>query len=311
MKKLLSLIALAGIFAACQPEELKTAFEIANAEATINVRVVDIRTGATPTSGATITASAGTVSGSVVTISGKPAISAQTVNVTVTYKADYMTDSQSKSESVKVSALRAGGKASYDVTVIVGYTDSDYSFTCKETKAGESVETTVYFTPSDSHAETHSHDGGVWVRNNTEFILTGSVAWSSYNGSYATVKGSVNDSYKEIVDAFVQANTYNYENGKFVATEMEPLYLTVSAYCYYTAFQTYTKVNGTEYTLYAEKDGVVPFEIGTFVVNSIKSSSAEYKEMEDPNAHGHYVQGHGHAHGHGTDNAGGGIVISE
>lgn len=309
MKKLLSLIALAGIFAACQPEEIKTAYEIANAEAAINVRVVDIRTGETPASGAVITASAGTVSGNVITISGKPAISAQTVNVTVTYKADYMTDSQSKSESVKIDALRAGGKASYDVTVVVGYTDSEYTFSLKETKEGESVKNTVYFTPSDSHAETHSHNGGVWVRNNTEFMLTGNVAWSSYNGSYATLKAGVNESYKQIVEAFAKAYNYNYENGKFVATEMEPLYLQVSAYCYYTAFQTYTKVNGTEYTVYAEKDGVVPFEIGTFVVNSIKSSSAEYEEMADPNAHGQYVQGHGHAYG--ADNAGGGIVISE
>ena len=311
MKKLLSLIALAGIFAACQPEELKTAFEVEDAVATINVRTVDIRTGVTPTSGATVTASDGTVSGSVVTLSGNPALAAKTVTVTVKYQADYMTTEQEKSATVNVAALRAGGKATYDVTVIVGYTDSDYTFSYAETKAGESTTATEYFTPDNAHAETHTHDGGLWVRNNTEYILTGDVKWNSYNGSYAKVNDGVNESYKQIVEAYATALTYNYADGKFVATPMEPLHLQVSAYCYYTAFQTYTKVTGKEYTVSAEKDGVKPFVVGVITVNSIESSAAQYDEQGDPNAHGHYVKGHGHAHGHGTDNAGGGIILPE
>ena len=311
MKKLLSLIALAGIFAACQPEELKTAFEVADAEATINVRVVDIRTGAAPASGATVKSSDGSVAGIVVTLKGSPALAAKTVTVSVEYLADYMTAAQTKSEAVSVAALRAGGKASYDVTLIVGYPDSDYTFTYEETKAGESKEYTEYFTPSDSHAETHTHDGGLWVRNNTEFILTGDVEWSSYNGAVATVNEGVNESYKQIVEAYATTLTYNYKDGKFVATPMEPLHLQVSAYCYYTAFQTYTKVNGKEYTVYAEKEGVKKFAVGVVTVNSIISSAAQYDEKADPNGHGHYVYGHGHAHGHGTDNAGGGIILPE
>lgn len=310
MKKLLSLIALAGIFAACQPEELKTAFEVANAEATINVRVVDIRTGAAPASGATVKASDGTVSGNVVKVVGSPALAAKSVTVTVDYLAEYMSAAQSKSETVAIAALRAGGKASYDVTVIVGYPDSDYTFTYKETAAGTTTTSVEYFKPSDSHAETLTHDGGLWVRNNSEFILTGDVAWSSYNGAVATVKSS-ETAYESLVKSYADAFTYNYAGGKFVATPMAPLHLQVSAYCLYTAYQQYTKVADKEYTVYAEKAGVKPFVIGVITVNSIESSAAEYKEMADPNAHGHYVYGHGHAHGAGSDNAGGGIVIPE
>ncbi len=308
MKKLLSLIALAGIFAACQPEELKTSFTVDPAEVTINVRVVDIRTGAVLTSGFEIEKSAGEVVGNAVVIKGdekNPAIDGQNVTVTVKYKADYMSKEQSQSETVSVAKLRAGGKAIYSVSFVVGYPDSDYTFTYAETESGTTKESDpIYFTPSDSHAETHTHDGGLWVRNNTEFILTGVVTWEQKNSASATVKDCKKESYKQIVDAYATALTFN-------TSSEQKLPIQVSAYCYYTAFQTYTKVEGQEYTVYAEKEGVTKFEVGTITVDSIKSSAAQYKEMGDPNGHGHYVYGHGHAHGHGTDNAGGGIVLPE
>ena len=42
MKKLYMLLALVGIFAACQPEELQTTFEVDAAKAVINVECIDI-----------------------------------------------------------------------------------------------------------------------------------------------------------------------------------------------------------------------------------------------------------------------------
>ena len=323
MKKLLSLIALAGIFAACQPEELKTSFTVDPAEVTINVRVVDIRTGAVLTSGFEIEKSAGEVVGNAVVIKGdekNPAIDGQNVTVTVKYKADYMSKEQSQSETVSVAKLRAGGKAIYSVSFVVGYPDSKYTITCAMTKPGETSSEKKYFDPSDSHAETHTHDGGLWVRNNTEFILTGVVTWYSYNGALATY--TMNESLKEdvkedveeletVVKDYAKLFTYGYnKDGKLEKGEKHELNLQVSAYCYYTAYQINTKVTGREYTVSAEKDGK-EVVVGTITVKSNTSSSAEYEEMGDPNAHGHYVYGHGHAHGHGTDNAGGGIVTPE
>lgn len=310
MKKLLSLIALAGIFAACQPEELKTAFEVADAEATINVKVVDVRTKEAPAS-YTVVVDGKDVSGSVITLVGEPALAERTVSITVRYQSDYMqAEETSKAETVKVAALRAGGEATYDVTFVVGYPDSKYTITCAMTKPGVTSSEKKYFDPSDSHAETHTHDGGLWVRNNTEFILTGVVTWYSYNGALATVNEGVNAEFEEIVKNYAEAFTYGYKDGKLEKGEKHELNLQVSAYCYYTAYQINTKVTGREYTVYAEKDGTKEVA-GTITVKSNTSSSAEYEEMGDPNAHGHYVYGHGHAHGHGTDNAGGGIVLPE
>ncbi len=309
MKKLLSLIALAGIFAACQPEELKTAFEVKNAKAEINVRVLDIRTLNTPAS-VTVNCAEGKVEGNKVILEGNPALAAKTVTVTVTYKTDYMSESKtSDPETVNVAALRAAGEAKYDVTFVVGYPDSEYTITCERTKEGVYETEKEYFTPSDSHAETHTHDGGLWVRNNTEFILTGVVTWYSYNGALATVNEGVKDDFKTVVEDYAKLFTYGYKDGKLVGEKHE-LNLQVSAYCYYTAYQINTKVTGREYTVYAEKDGKKEVA-GTITVNSNTSSSAEYEEKGDPNAHGHYVYGHGHAHGHGTDNAGGGIILPE
>ena len=44
MKKLYMLLALVGIFAACQPEELQTTFEVDAAKAVIDVTCIDIQT---------------------------------------------------------------------------------------------------------------------------------------------------------------------------------------------------------------------------------------------------------------------------
>ncbi len=323
MKKLLSLIALAGIFAACQPEELKTSFTVDPAEVTINVRVVDIRTPKVNlTSGFTISTSvAGAkISSNAVVIKGtkdKPVIDKQDVTLTVSgYKADYMNEEQeAQHQTVTIEKLRAGGKATYGVTFIVGCPESEYEFSYKETAAGDAKEETEYFTPSDSHAETHTHDGGLWVRNNTEFILTGVVTYNECNGAVAKAKDGVNEYYKEIVDDYVKALTYGYDEakGEFISTPKE-LNIKVSAYCYYTAYQTYTKVSGKEYTVYVkhtDEKGEKEFAVGVITVNSREYTSAQYEEKADPNGHGHYVYGHGHAHGHGTDNAGGGIVIPE
>ena len=318
MKKLLSLIALAGIFAACQPEELKTAFDAAKAKATINVRVVDVRTKEAPAS-YKVLADGKEVSGSVITLEGSPALAQKTVSITVRYQSDYMSaEETTEAQTVNVAALRAGGEATYDVTFVVGYPESKYTITCERTKEGVYETEKEYFTPSDSHAETHTHDGGLWVRNNTEFILTGVVTWYSYNGALATY--TMNESLKEdvkedveeletVVKDYAKLFTYGYKDGKLVGEKHE-LNLQVSAYCYYTAYQINTKVTGREYTVSAEKDGK-KVVVGTITVKSNTSSSAEYEEKGDPNAHGHYVYGHGHAHGHGTDNAGGGIVTPE
>ncbi len=104
MKKFFSLIALVGVFAACQPEKLTTAFEVGPAEATISVKVVDILTGEDVTAAASISTPT-TITGA----SPKFDIVEQDYTVSATYKEG------KGSATVHINALRPGGKAHYSV----------------------------------------------------------------------------------------------------------------------------------------------------------------------------------------------------
>lgn len=312
MKKLLSLIALAGIFVACQPEELKTAFEVGDAQVTIDVNTVDVRTGKAVD--ATVTGSIGETSGKVITISGKPSVPAQTVTVTAKYKADYMSKEAEYKADVKVAALRAGGKAEYSVNIVVGEPDpvQGYSF---RVVAGDpkTAVTTTYFTPADGHALV-DHAGEQWAKNLSEYLLQGTVTYTVKLGSKVPVStfdaeaaGAIE--FKDVFDSYVDA----FDTG--VTETPASLDIVVSAYSYYTAWQTVTKVT-TDYTVYkhnvADADNTKDVAIGEFEVESYQSTQAEYKEIANPEGHGHYIYGHGHSHGHGEGgNAGGGIVLPE
>ena len=306
MKKLLSLIALAGIFAACQPEEIETAFEVPNAEANIKVVAVDVRTNTevTPAS-VSVNVSGATYANGVVTITGNPTISKQTVNLTVSYKADYMSAAKDYTAAVDILGLRAGGKAEYSVTVVVGELSPipDYSFTVKQTEAATTDVT--YFTPADGHSLV-SHDGKMWMRNNSENYLTGSVSWDaqmgseSYNYKFTDSNAEFEPYAKSYADAF---------NTGIKTVAQTPLQIKVSAFCYYTVYVTRVKTVADCTVYKVNKADGTETAIATFNVKSVSTNQIEYAEMADPDAHGHYIYGHGH--GHGGDNAGGGIVYAD
>jgi len=305
MKKLFSLLALVGVIAACQPEKLDTAFEVADAVATITVNAVDVNTQA-PAEGVTITASdaAAAVSGNVVTIKGTPAISAKTVTVTANYKgADY-------SQNVSINALLAGGSAAYSVVIPVGVPVGEQTFEYKLVEEKDAVASDkVYFTLANGHdLVSHSHNGtDFWAENLSDFILEGEVTWTEIKG-YEYVGYEVKDEvYAEIVKLYaetMEANAAVEENDAVLEFQ-------VSAWAYYTVYAQ-KFVAEQVYGVYA--DGVL---VGTVDMKAI-SSQAEYEEIANPMGHGHYHyghgqmdHGHGHGHGHGSGNAGGGIVWGE
>lgn len=297
MKKFFSLIALVGLFAACEPEQILTAFEVNDAVATIDVKVVDVLTGDDVTSVATITASKGTVANAVVTVTGDPAIQAQDITVTATY------NGESASMAVPVNYILAGGKAEYAVTLVVGSPVDAYEFTCAQAANGQRQIITSYLDKADHN---YSHAGlEKWVMNPTEFLLKGVVTYDSLVGQ------AVED--LDIVPGFENVATLyaeGYHRG--VAQTKEQFEITVSAYSWYTA---YSQISITTYpfAVTATKDGKSEV-VATFNV-VVYGTAANYKEIAIPagyHGHGHYVQGHGHAHGHGSNaNAGGGIVIGE
>lgn len=295
MKKLFSLLALVGVFAACQPEELETAFEVSDAVATITVTTIDINTGNNVD--ATISASdaAATVAGNVVTLKGSPALTARTVTVTASYQGkDYST-------SVNVQALLAGGEASYNADIYVGVPVAEQEITYSLVSEESSVSDPVYFTKADGHALV-DHAGKYWAENLTEFLLKGEVTWTNVTGSEFVSSECTDPVFDQIVKLYADA----VKDGAKVTETPDVLEITVSAWAYYTVYQTVTTTVQT-YGVFA--DGV---QVGSVVVNNY-SSAVQYEEIANPMGHGHYQQGHGHAgHGHGDGgNAGGGIVWGE
>ncbi len=295
MKKLFMFLAIAGVFAACKPEEIETAFEVRPAQATIEVSVVDVNT-LQAAEGYTLTASAGTVNGNTVTLEGNKALAETTVTLTVAYKgADY-------SGQVKVNALRAGGNASYATTIVVGSPVSDKEITLKYGDAVESADK-FYLNPdvNGHYGNTtahYSHNGiDTWVQNLTEFMLTGECDYTIMSGTKidaASVTYADTD-YKNIVDSYAKVlNNYSEEPAKYE--------FTVSAWAYYTVEQTALY---SDYVISVLADGVVVGEIPARNV----ATTMEYIEIANPLGHGHYHYGHG-AHGDNA-NAGGGIVYGE
>ena len=315
MKKFFSLIALVGVFAACQPETIETTFEPDPAVATITVSVYDLASGSDVTGSATITPSEGSLVGNVITLTGNPAISAKTITVSASY------NGASNSETVKINALLAGGKADYTVTVQVGEVpvipDPDpvivktYSW---ELTGSEELEEKNYTLSTASHSHAYSHNGvsiDNWMLNATEFILELTTNYQKRTGNKAEgdcTSTAADDNTQ--FDAFVEA----FKVPAYCEDVLEYSF-TVSSWAYYNVLQTVNCVKNT-YTVSVAttKDGVDQgtVEIGTIEVETY-SSSIEAIEFAYNN---HYEYGHGHGtsthdeHGN-SENAGGGIAYGD
>ena len=293
MKKFFSLLALAGALVACTPEEIPTYFEVKNAKAEINVEVIELYT-AQPISSA-ITASAGTVSGSVVTLEGSPRLSAQDVTVSTVY------DGKTYSQVVKVSDLLAGGEAKYSVRLVVGAVPGEYEFDTDVTK----LVTTVEIGYLDYTHGSHSHNGEPWAYNMSEFILDMECPYEIVSGQEVTdVKYLSEDTmFKANVDKFADALD------GVIETVKDKYEFKVSAWAMYKVSQTRSISDRTE-TVYAIK-GNEAIAIGEITVDSVEYDSIQAEEAAIPGHEGHYHQGHGHEHGHGAENAGGGIIWAD
>ena len=293
MKKFFSLLALAGALVACTPEEIPTYFEVKNAKAEINVEVIELYT-AQPISSA-ITASAGTVSGSVVTLEGSPRLSAQDVTVSTVY------DGKTYSQVVKVSDLLAGGEAKYSVRLVVGAVPGEYEFDTDVTK----LVTTVEIGYLDYTHGSHSHNGEPWAYNMSEFILDMECPYEIVSGQEVTdVKYLSEDTmFKANVDKFADALD------GVIETVKDKYEFKVSAWAMYKVSQTRSISDRTE-TVYAIK-GNEAIAIGEITVHSVEYDSIQAEEAAIPGHEGHYHQGHGHEHGHCAENAGGGIIWAD
>ena len=297
MKKFFSLIALVGVFAACQPEGLTTAFEVGDAEATISVKVVDILTGEDITSSATVTTPL------TVPVESDGSIKDQDYPVTATYK------SGTGTASVHINALRPGGKAHYSVVIPLGGDITDYTISLK---AGTPEETSVlyYLAASKTHGHAYSYKGyETWLENASAFVLVDSASYEEYAGSELVGTYVVKE---PAFEEYVKNAAAAYDG---TITSTTKLYdFKVSAWSLYNVFGTVTtsitpwQVIATptgSARIVGSPDGVV----GTFDVKTM-SSAAEKEECAHPAHASLYIEGHGTSEIAGG-NAGGGIVVAE
>ena len=315
MKKVLSsviaCVAMIGLLSSCVEEQIKTTFEVDAAEATITVTVVNLGTGEDVTSVATISTSAGSVSGNKIILVGNNSISQTTVNVTASYVAPNGT--YSTTEPVTVNALRAGGKAYYSVIINVGEVTpiGEYTFEVVDVEDGDPIDEITYFDKA-----TIEEASKKWAHNESEYLLRGTVTYQTKVGKEVYQDGYRAEGWEEIVDKLVA----DFESTISLDIEDETADIVVSAWSYYTAWVTLTTQMWTKEFYAIDKMGnkTLIGDTGYFEY----SSTYEYDEMASPSHASHYVaghgvdddphgHGHGHSSGHGGDNAGGGIVLGD
>ncbi len=322
MKKFLSLIALAGVLVACEPEKIETAFSVAGAKVTVEVTVNDINTGDPVASGYTLSiAGWDAPTGNVFTYQAAEGKAIPETNVTLTV----VYEEQTTEVPVHINKLAAGAEAKYTVTVAAGKIDipappvveppivtpDDVITYVADGEASVATVVKTYYAEY-SHAQTHFHDGSNWAVNPTEFMLVPSFTYQSYASYTVATLVSAEEGYENLVAPFVNALTA----GPIVSNEVyNPQ---ISAYSIYRVFsevyestQNYNvivKVGGSSENIKVIGD----IDVKSYSVKADKDEQA----IPDSYGHGHYSHyyhaGHGQADAHGySANAGGGIVLAD
>ena len=334
MKKFISLIALVGVFAACEPENLQTAFTVNNATATITVTPAS----ADPNFNAAAVTydyewstgdTAKGVGNTTMEISGTPAIEAGYVKVTAYYEG-----AKSETEMVSFPKLYAGMNVALSVTVFLPYNAGDYTLSVE--KGEPKVDVEVY----GLQAAAHGHGYGTPVEftvkctfdekeysfkknlkmmeNASEFLLEDTYTWKVYSGTenledYKYVYKT--DDFKQLAQLTYEGFVKNFKGINYISQSMD---FVVSAWALYNVVNPEFTVI-TPCSVIATPNGNDPkinVPIATFSIKE-KISSAKKEEVAHPDHASHYDKGHGHytpdghyAHGD-NNNAGGGIITAE
>lgn len=316
MKKLFSLIALAGVIAACTPEQIETAFKLAGAKGSIEVEVVKLDgtayDGQFQVSGYdALPHSDISYSGNKATIvfsadESKP-INLADLNLTVTGENIL----NPETGRVTVPSLLAGQEAKLHCLVRVGENADGWYVDIDEKTLDVFVEEGLL--ANDAYPTyAYTHDGiESWYVNNTENYLSGSV---------------------DIVDKYGFTEGYNFEYNNYVGFEnsianftavFEPEDMETEEFTYDFKVSAWAMWNVyVDYVGYLREGVLTATKIGAdgkLTEEVLTLAKCNYKfylgtlygaiELPYPEATGHYVEGHGHAHG--GDNAGGGISFNE
>lgn len=284
-KLALAVVALVGgMFASCSQEDLSTTFKPAPAVIDFNVKVVDalttnVITDATITGAETITAEAGYAGGQVTVTATKNGASA--------------------SETVTVNPLKAGGKATYNVTLILS---DDFDFV----KVSETTTPSVAYSLPYAHGSSHAfdHSGSGWFENPTEFIADITVDYVNVDKAETTgftLANWLSETQQEGLTVLFESKALNYDKSEAKKFEYQ-----ASAWSWSRAAATTTTVEAL-YNIVTKVSGE---KAGEYTITTT-STAIEPEEKADPNHASHYVAHQGTHDAHGGHNYGGGIVTED
>ena len=330
MKKFFSLIALAGVIAACTPEQIQTAFKLAGAKGTIEVEVVKLN--GDPIEGQFSIAGFESLPGSNIAYSGNKA--------TITFQAGESTAIAQQqltltatgeqilkpvSTAVTVPDLLAGQVAVLSARIRVGETLQGWYFS-EEDESGKK-ETKIGFLTNDNYptyAYTHD-DVTSWYVNNSEYMLEG-VAEIPYKDGFSAGRDVVRHDYagwEAVYIDYLFGLSVEMTVDDWIEAMMEedveegvieyPFQVSAWGMWNIIVYQSTTPITSKLIATKLDEEGELTDE--TVLLASVTYDAYEFDggfyELPYPEAAGHYQKGHGHdAHGTAA-NAGGGISFNE
>ena len=316
MKKFISLFALVGVFAACEPENLQTAFNVPNATAKVNVTVLSAAPGFAQKD-ATITY-AWSTGETTESITGTPSIPEGSVTVTATWHGS------TASTIVKFPQIYAGMNFELAATVFLPYNVGGYELSVKEGTPVTKTEVYGLQVAAEHHGyatpQTVEYDGKTYdvymAENASEYILEDTYGWISFDGyEIAAPLSDVNTEFEDAIAVIYAA----YVAGAGYEETPQTHHFTVGAWSLYNVINPVITVT-TPCTIEATPLlGSQNPTVGTVAKFSLetKSAGAGHVEMAHPDHASHYVYHSGHLtpdghylHGD-NNNAGGGIISAE
>ena len=309
MKKFFSLIALVGVFAACQPEDLTTAFSVSPAKLTITATAKSLAPGFSE--GAVTWNPSKTVE-----LTGTPVLAAGSTTITATYAG------ASNSVNVAYPQLLAGATGNITTDVFIPYNSGEYEVSVKEAEAESEYTVKMLQEAAHGHGvatKTVEFDDEEYkipmLENANEFVLNDSFKYVTYEGTDLQGEPKIlNDDFADDVTGIALL----YDEGITEKEETKPF--SVSAWAIYNVLNVVEEVSTVYNVVATPKAGANVPElpengvVGTFTAVK-KNSAFQVFEFAHPNHASHYVapeDGHYHGHGHGDgNNAGGGLVVAE
>lgn len=309
MKKFFSLIALVGVFAACQPEELTTAFQVT--PAVVNF-VADADCAAPGFVKSDVNYGYPTVSAS-----SRGVIEAGSAPVTASYGGVTL------SNNVSYPKVLAGGEATVNTFFTFPYDRAGY--TIKVVPVDTVVVPSFYILEAAFHGHGYAKKQTVEVAGETielqmlenanDYVLLDSFKYNTFEGTELVESSNSNEDFAEDFEASIA----QYD-GEIKVTEVKKDFK-VSAWALYNIVNVvFEKTVNCKVTATPADDSTVALAdevIGTFSF-VYYDSLWEPVEMAHPSHESHYVEPtadghyHGHGHGHGEfNNAGGGLVEAE